>query len=416
LAKVKVINDKLLDKMEKMGDKDYSPIARLIELGKKKTYVTIDDILNFFPEAERDVDQLEEAFAALLSAAIPYVDDDTTIEPTDENLVTEKEEAEEEEPKTNAALDENYLANIDTDDMIGLYLKEVGRVPLLIAEQEVRLAKRIEKGRISRETMAKDGRSIPTDARSDHRNNIEDGWAAREHLITANSRLVISVAKKYMGRGVPFQDLIQEGNIGLIRAAKKFDYRRGHKFSTYATWWIRQAVTRAIADQGRTIRVPVHMGDQINKLLRVQHQLTQTLGRDPSVEELASALDVPPKKVENMIQVARRPLSLETPTDDEEDSVLGDFIQDREAPAPDDSATYNLLREHLEEVLGSLPPREVRILQLRYGLLDGQAYTLEEVGRKMGVTRERVRQIEAQALSRLRHPVIRRKLREYLGE
>ncbi|MBT3241265.1 MAG: sigma-70 family RNA polymerase sigma factor [Chloroflexi bacterium] len=402
--------------MEKMGDKDYSPIARLIELGKKKTYVTIDDILNFFPEAERDVDQLEEAFAALLSAAIPYVDDDTTIEPTDENLVTEKEEAEEEEPKTNAALDENYLANIDTDDMIGLYLKEVGRVPLLIAEQEVRLAKRIEKGRISRETMAKDGRSIPTDARSDHRNNIEDGWAAREHLITANSRLVISVAKKYMGRGVPFQDLIQEGNIGLIRAAKKFDYRRGHKFSTYATWWIRQAVTRAIADQGRTIRVPVHMGDQINKLLRVQHQLTQTLGRDPSVEELASALDVPPKKVENMIQVARRPLSLETPTDDEEDSVLGDFIQDREAPAPDDSATYNLLREHLEEVLGSLPPREVRILQLRYGLLDGQAYTLEEVGRKMGVTRERVRQIEAQALSRLRHPVIRRKLREYLGE
>ena len=416
MAKVKVINDKLLDKMEKMGDKDYSPIARLIELGKKKTYVTIDDILNFFPEAERDVDQLEEAFAALLSAVIPYVDDDTTIEPTDENLVTEKEEAEEEEPKTNAALDENYLANIDTDDMIGLYLKEVGRVPLLIAEQEVRLAKRIEKGRISRETMAKDGRSIPTDARSDHRNNIEDGWAAREHLITANSRLVISVAKKYMGRGVPFQDLIQEGNIGLIRAAKKFDYRRGHKFSTYATWWIRQAVTRAIADQGRTIRVPVHMGDQINKLLRVQHQLTQTLGRDPSVEELASALDVPPKKVENMIQVARRPLSLETPTDDEEDSVLGDFIQDREAPAPDDSATYNLLREHLEEVLGSLPPREVRILQLRYGLLDGQAYTLEEVGRKMGVTRERVRQIEAQALSRLRHPVIRRKLREYLGE
>jgi RNA polymerase primary sigma factor len=219
-----------------------------------------------------------------------------------------------------------------------------------------------------------------------------------------------------MGRGVPFQDLIQEGNIGLIRAAKKFDYRRGHKFSTYATWWIRQAVTRAIADQGRTIRVPVHMGDQINKLLRIQHQLTQRLGRDPSVEELAVALDVHPKKVENMIQVARRPLSLETPTDDEEDSVLGDFIQDYEAPAPDDSATYNLLREHLGDVLDGLPPREVRILQLRYGLLDGQAYTLEEVGSKMGVTRERVRQIEAQALSRLRHPVVAKKLKEYLGE
>jgi RNA polymerase primary sigma factor len=386
-------------------------------LGRKKTYVTIDDILNFFPEAERDVDQLEEAFAALLSAGIPYVDDDTAIEPTDESLLAEaEEEEEEEEPEGKVLLDDNYLANIDTDDMIGLYLKEVGRVPLLTAEEEVHLAKRIEKGRLSREFLAKDNNSLSTDDRIDHRMNIEDGWAAREHLITANSRLVISVAKKYMGRGVPFQDLIQEGNIGLIRAAKKFDYRRGHKFSTYATWWIRQAVTRAIADQGRTIRVPVHMGDQINKLLRVQHQLTQRLGRDPTVEELAEALDVPPKKVENMIQVARRPLSLETPTDDEEDSVLGDFIQDREAPAPDDTATYNLLKEHLEEVLGSLPPREVRILQLRYGLLDGQAYTLEEVGRKMGVTRERVRQIEAQALSRLRHPVIRRKLREYLGE
>ncbi|MGD8457556.1 MAG: sigma-70 family RNA polymerase sigma factor [Anaerolineales bacterium] len=411
-----MINDKILENINE-DDQEFSPVARLIELGRKKTYVTIDDILNFFPEAERDVDQLEEAFAALLSAGIPYVDDDTTIEPTDESLMVEVEEEDEDgEAEGKVLLDDNYLANIDTDDMIGLYLKEVGRVPLLTAEEEVHLAKRIEKGRLSREYLAKDNKSLSMDDRIDHRMNIEDGWAAREHLITANSRLVISVAKKYMGRGVPFQDLIQEGNIGLIRAAKKFDYRRGHKFSTYATWWIRQAVTRAIADQGRTIRVPVHMGDQINKLLRVQHQLTQRLGRDPTVEELAEALDVPPKKVENMIQVARRPLSLETPTDDEEDSVLGDFIQDREAPAPDDSATYNLLKEHLEEVLGSLPPREVRILQLRYGLLDGQAYTLEEVGRKMGVTRERVRQIEAQALSRLRHPVIRRKLREYLGE
>jgi RNA polymerase primary sigma factor len=412
-----MIDKDILNEFDDGDDGDYSPVARLIALGRQKTYVTIDDILTIFPEAERDVDKLEEAFAALLSAGIPYVDDDTSIEPSEANLLAEVDEDEDEaEEESRAALEDNYLANIDTDDMIGLYLKEVGRVPLLTADEEVSLAKRIEKGRISREEMAKTGASLGMEDRDDHRYNIEDGWAAREHLITANSRLVISVAKKYMGRGVPFQDLIQEGNIGLIRAAKKFDYRRGHKFSTYATWWIRQAVTRAIADQGRTIRVPVHMGDQINKLLRVQHQLTQRLGRDPSVEELAEALDVPPKKVENMIQVARRPLSLETPTDDEEDSVLGDFIQDREAPAPDESATYNLLKEHLEEVLNTLPPREVRILQLRYGLLDGQAYTLEEVGRKMGVTRERVRQIEAQALSRLRHPVIRRKLREYLGE
>jgi RNA polymerase primary sigma factor len=393
-------------------EEEYPAIARLIELGRQKSYVTLDDILHFFPEAEQDVEQLEEAFSALLSAGIPFVEDTATPEPTEDELVA-VEESGEVEPEPDLALDD-YLANIDTDDTIGLYLKEVSRVPLLTAVEEVQLAQRIEKGRSAREELAQG--TVTPKRRLDLRRLIEDGWGAREHLITANSRLVISVAKKYMGRGVPFLDLIQEGNIGLIRATKKFDYRRGHKFSTYATWWIRQAVTRAIADQGRTIRVPVHMGDQINKLLRVQHQLTQRLGREPSVEELAEALDVPPKKVENMIQVARRPLSLETPTDDEEDSVLGDFIEDDEAPPPDDTATYNLLREHLGEVLNGLPPREVRILQLRYGLLDGQAYTLEEVGRKMGVTRERVRQIEAQALSRLRHPTIRRKLRDYLGE
>ncbi|MEI7849446.1 MAG: sigma-70 family RNA polymerase sigma factor [Chloroflexota bacterium] len=391
-------------------EEKYSTIARMLELGRQKSFVPLDDILHFFPEAEQDVEQLEEAFAALLSAGIPFIEDSSTTEPSEDELSTPDEPT---EPEPELDIDD-YLANIDTDDTIGLYLKEVSRVPLLNAEEEVELAQRIEKGRIAREELAK-GNASPR-RRQELRLSIEDGWAAREHLITANSRLVISVAKKYMGRGVPFLDLIQEGNIGLIRATKKFDYRRGHKFSTYATWWIRQAVTRAIADQGRTIRVPVHMGDQINKLLRVQHQLTQRLGREPSVEELANALEVPPKKVENMIQVARRPLSLETPTDDEEDSVLGDFIEDDEAAPPDDTATYNLLREHLSEVLNSLPPREVRILQLRYGLLDGQAYTLEEVGRKMGVTRERVRQIEAQALSRLRHPSIRRKLRDYLGE
>ena len=390
-------------------EEEYTAIARLIELGRQKTYVTIDDILHFFPDAEQDVEQLEETFAALMSAGVPYIEDETIHEePSDEDLIISDEA---DEPRTLLSDD---LENIDTDDTIGLYLKEVSRVPLLNAEEEVELAQRIERGRMAREELARG--NVNTKRRQELRKLIEDGWSAREHLITANSRLVISVAKKYMGRGVPFLDLIQEGNIGLIRATKKFDYRRGHKFSTYATWWIRQAVTRAIADQGRTIRVPVHMGDQINKLLRIQHQLTQRLGREPTVEELAISLDVPPKKVENMIQVARRPLSLETPTDDEEDSVLGDFIEDDEAPPPDETATYNLLKEHLDDVLNGLPPREVRILQLRYGLLDGQAYTLEEVGRKMGVTRERVRQIEAQALRRFRHPSIRRKLRDYLGD
>jgi len=391
-------------------EEEYPKIARLIDLGRQKSYVTIDDILHFFPDAEHDVEQLEEAFAALMSAGVPYVEDVSNEEPPEDELDLTDED---DEDKDNDGASDD-LAHIDTDDTIGLYLKEVSRVPLLTAEEEVDLAQRIERGRMAREELAKG--NVENNRRFELRTLIEDGWNAREHLITANSRLVISVAKKYMGRGVPFLDLIQEGNIGLIRATKKFDYRRGHKFSTYATWWIRQAVTRAIADQGRTIRVPVHMGDQINKLLRVQHQLTQRLGREPAVEELAQTLDVTPKKVENMIQVARRPLSLETPTDDEEDSVLGDFIEDDEAPPPDESATYNLLKEHLEDVLNGLPPREVRILQLRYGLLDGQAYTLEEVGRKMGVTRERVRQIEAQALSRLRHPIIRRKLRDYLGD
>jgi RNA polymerase primary sigma factor len=392
-----------------------SPISRLIQIGRKKSFVTINDILEFFPDAEQDVEQLEAAFAALITAGIPYIEDaDLLVDPSDEEIQRAKEEQELDEKEEHEEKPSDDLANIDTDDTIGLYLKEVSRVPLLTAQQEVELAQRIESGRMAREELARG--NVNARRRIELRHLIEDGWAAREHLITANSRLVISVAKKYMGRGVPFLDLIQEGNIGLIRATKKFEYRRGHKFSTYATWWIRQAVTRAIADQGRTIRVPVHMGDQINKLLRIQHQLTQRLGREPTVEELAETLEVPPKKVENMIQVARRPLSLETPTDDEEDSMLGDFIEDDEAPPPDDTATYNLLKEHLVSVLDSLPPREVRILQLRYGLLDGQSYTLEEVGRKMGVTRERVRQIEAQALSRLRHPSVKRRLRDYLGE
>ena len=258
-------------------NEEYSPIARLIELGRQKKYVTFDDVLHFFPEAEKDIEQLEEAFSALLSAGVAFVED----APDNEAPGNELDAVEEIEtgPGPDLVLDD-YLANIDTYDSIGLYLKEASRVPLLTATEEVVLAKRIEHGRMACEELAR-GKVVPR-RRIELRKSIEDGWSAREHLITANSRLVISVAKKYMGRGVPFLDLIQEGNIGLMRSTKKFDYHRGNKFSTYATWWIRQAVTRAIADQGRTIRVPVHMGDQINKLFRIQYLLTQRLSREPT--------------------------------------------------------------------------------------------------------------------------------------
>ncbi len=396
---------------EFLQEEENPRIHRLIEIGRMRGAVTFDDILAIFPEAEHDLGQLDDANAALLEAGIEVVDAFGMGEEDEEEF----DEDGNSRSERRSGMSDGDILNIDVDDTIGLYLKEIGKVPLLTADEEVWLAKRMEKMVRAQQEFEKGGR-IPPHRRSQLQADIEDGLTAREHLVTANSRLVISVAKKYIGRGVPFLDLIQEGNIGLLRAAKKFDYHRGHKFSTYATWWIRQAVTRAIADQGRTIRVPVHMGDQINKFLRISHSLTQKLGRDPSVDEIADELNVPAKKVEDMIQISRRPLSLEMPTDDEEDSTLGDFIQDEDSPAPAELATKNLLREHLREVLADLPPREVRILQLRYGLLDGESYTLEEVGKKMGVTRERVRQIEAQALSRLRQPNHRKKLRDYLKE
>jgi RNA polymerase primary sigma factor len=384
-------------------DEQDQAIRTLVDFGRDHGYVTYEDISRVLPEAEEDLDLVEELFTALTAAGVVVVDDPA-------------QKTSQPDPVSEALEDEDPLevANLDIDDSVGLYLKVVGRIPLLTAKEEVELAKRIERGKEARFLMANGPSSTKT--RAELQELVEDGWAAREHLITANSRLVISVAKRYVGRGVPFLDLIQEGNIGLIRATKKFEYQRGHKFSTYATWWIRQAVTRAIADQGRTIRVPVHMGDQINKLLRTSHRLTQRLGREPTLEEMAEALDVPVKKVENMIQVSRRPISLEMPMDEDDDSVLADFVEDRDSAAPADTVTHSLLRQHLDEILLDMPPREVRILQLRYGLMDGQSYTLEEVGRKMGVTRERVRQIEAQALTRLRHPSRRRKLSGYLGD
>jgi RNA polymerase primary sigma factor len=383
----------------------------LLALAEDLGYITLDDVLAVFPEAENNLDQLEDLFQALLEAGVVV----SGLGSAQGDGAQEDADHIQAQPEDDDDIDDSvFFEAVEADDTIGLYLKEIGRVDLLTADEEVSLAKRMEKGLIAAEALKKNGNGIDLQRRFELERVKEDGWAAREHLISANSRLVISVAKKYIGRGVPFLDLIQEGNIGLIRAAKKFDYHRGHKFSTYATWWIRQAVTRAIADQGRTIRVPVHMGDQINKLIRTSHKLTQELGREPTVQELADALEVPLRKAEQMIKVARRPLSLETPTDDEADSVLGDFIEDVESPEPVEMVTSGMLKDQLRDILSSLPPREVRILQMRYGLVDGETYTLEEVGKKLGVTRERVRQIEAQALSRLRHPTHSRKLRDYL--
>ncbi len=379
----------------------------LMALGYERGYVSYADILRAFPEAEEDVDRLDEVIGTLMEAGI-NVGAPGERRPALLPLLPEETEGGEDE-----RAEEDIYRAIEVDDTIGLYLKEIGKVSLLVAEEEVALAKRMERGKKAQAKL-RNGKVLSEQKRRELERLVEDGIAAREHLIRANSRLVISVAKKYIGRGVPFLDLIQEGNIGLIRAANKFDYKRGHKFSTYATWWIRQAVTRAIADQSRTIRVPVHMGDQINKMLRISHQLTQRLGRDPTPEELAAEMEIPVRKVEQMMDVARRPLSLEMPTDDEEESTLGDFVEDTDSPSPPEEVSSSMLREILMEILAELPPREVKILQMRYGLLDGQTYTLEEVGKKLGVTRERVRQIEAQALSRLRHPAHARRLRDFL--
>jgi RNA polymerase primary sigma factor len=382
---------------EEIEGKEYLQ-AKAAEQG----FITYEEILTAFPEAE---DSLEEIESILFS----LVEDGVKIGRPDDDELETSEEPEENDPSFE---EEPYLSAVRVDDTIGLYLKEIGKVPLLTAEEEIELAKRMEAGKSAKEKLMENGLDVKE--RVALKAIVEDGWAAREHLVRANSRLVISVAKKYIGRGVPFLDLIQEGNIGLIRAANKFDYTMGNKFSTYATWWIRQAVTRAIADQSRTIRIPVHMGDQINKLLRATHRLTQELGRNPSAEELANELNIPTQKVEEMLKVARRPLSLEMPIDEDGSSELGDFIEDEEITAPDDVVSSSMLRELLQDVLQDLPPREVRILQMRYGLVDGETYTLEEVGQKLGVTRERIRQIEVQALSRLRHPAHARKLRDFL--
>ncbi|NLF74761.1 MAG: sigma-70 family RNA polymerase sigma factor [Chloroflexi bacterium] len=394
---------------------------QLVAQGEAQGFVTYDDILTLMPALEHNVELLDELLDALSSVGIEVVPV-LPAEPEHEEAPPEELEEEHEAALDPSALyedlikDEGYQQALDTDDVVGLYLKEAGRVPLLTAEEEVSLAKRMEAGKMAAEQLRDFAGSLPADNRAELEWLVEDGRAAQEYLVRANSRLVISVAKKYVGRGVQFLDLIQEGNIGLIRAARKFEYRRGHKFSTYATWWIRQAVSRAVADQGRTIRVPVHMGDQINRLRRVSTQLTQELGREPNMDELAEAMETTPDKIANLIEISRRPISLETPIEEDTDSEYGDFIEDKSSPEPAEVVTQNLLREHLAQVLARLPGREAHILQLRYGLLDGETHTLEEVGQQIGVTRERVRQLEAQALNRLRHSSAHQLLQDYLLE
>jgi len=396
--------ESFVDQESPVGFED--KIQSLIILGKEKGMITFDDLAGILADEDGEEEFQTESipdliFERLEEESIPYIDE----EQLDETL----EETEDEK----GGSQEDGSVYLEPNDFVGAYIQEISKIPLLTAEQEITLAKSIEKGNRAKVRLAEG--NLNSKEFSHTISAVEDGRAAFEHLITANSRLVISVAKKYMERGVSFLDLIQEGNLGLIRAAKKFDYKRGYKFSTYSTWWIRQAITRAIADQGRTIRVPVHMGDQINRMLRANHHLTQTLGRDPTYEETAEKLVTTPKKVENMIQIALHPLSLESPYyADDDELTLGDSIEDVSTPRPPEATTNNQLREQLQEILLTLPPREVRILMLRYGFEDGNQYTLEEIGRKMGVTRERVRQVEAQAFHRLKMPHNKMKLRDYL--
>lgn len=348
---------------------------KLLKLGKERGFVTQEEILQVFPKPEEVLQELDEFYLKLIENGVDVFE--TTTEEVDEVKSTTDLER---ELEVLAALDEGSVT-----DPVRQYLRDIGKVPLLNAAQEIDLAKRVEEGQLP----------------------------AKHQLISANLRLVVSIAKKYVGRGMSLLDLIEEGNIGLMRAVEKYDWRRGYKFSTYATWWIRQAITRAIADQARTIRIPVHMVETINRFNRTQRRLMQELGREPSPEEVAEALGIDPAKAREIVKVSQEPTSLATPVGDEDDSALGDFIPD-EKSRPEEQATRELLKEHLDDVLNTLSPREKRVLQLRFGLEDGKQRTLEEVGKEFGVTRERIRQIEAKAVRKLKHPTRAKKLRDYL--
>ncbi len=380
-------------------------IQWLLEEADEQGYITLDEILEAFPETKDDLAQLEDVFAHLYDQDIEVHDS--------EKEVQEGSTAGEKLGGNGDGNGDFDLSGIAADDTISLYFKEMSQIPLLTREEEVELAKRLKRGRDAQYQLTRNGHDPQERARL--KRFIEEGEEARRHLIQANTRLVVSIAKKYMGYGVPFLDLIQEGNMGLIRAVDKFDHRRGTKFSTYATWWIKQSISRALSEQGRTIRIPIHLSDRIRKLYKTAQRLEQEQGRKPTPEEIAEEMYLEPGKVQWMMRTSRHPVSLETPVGEDEESELQHFIENERAPAPSAVTSQHLLADEMEEVLSTLTPREARILRLRFGLQDGYSYTLKEVGEKLGLTRERIRQIESEALRRLRHPSRSRKLRNHLN-
>ena len=399
----------LLNGNEKLRD--------LFTKGKKKGKLDAGELSDVLDELDLESEQMDSIYDSLEQLGIEVGSEDFLADLPDEDgepAMDEIAEIEEEE-----LVDPNTLVDsFNIDDPVRMYLKEIGKVPLLTADQEVELATVMSAGREAEARVAQaeaDGSAIPEAEMAELKKQIKAGEKAKQQLAEANLRLVVSIAKRYVGRGMLFLDLIQEGNLGLIKAVEKFDYTKGHKFSTYATWWIRQAITRAIADQARTIRIPVHMVETINKVIRVSRQLLQELGHDPSPEEISAEMNMPVDKVREILKIAQEPVSLETPIGEEEDSHLGDFIPDEAASEPSEAASFTLLKEQLVDVLGTLTPREEKVLKLRFGIEDGRTRTLEEVGKEFNVTRERIRQIEAKALRKLRHPSRSKKLKDFLN-
>lgn len=394
-------------------------LIEILELGKKKkNMLEYQEIADFFKDLNLDPEKFEMVIDYLEQNGIDVLKISNDDDVDDDIILDEEDEVEVEK------IDLSVPEGVSVEDPVRMYLKEIGKVPLLSADEEIELAQNMEDGAVAIEKInvlkgRLDGASEEEKAEIKEeiktlQRDVDKGADAKKRLAEANLRLVVSIAKKYVGRGMLFLDLIQEGNLGLIKAVEKFDYKKGYKFSTYATWWIRQAITRAIADQARTIRIPVHMVETINKLIRVSRQLLQELGREPSPEEIAKEMSMPVERVREILKISQEPVSLETPIGEEEDSHLGDFIKDDNVPVPADAAAFTLLKEQLEEVLGTLTEREQKVLTLRFGLEDGRARTLEEVGKEFNVTRERIRQIEAKALRKLRHPSRSRKLKDYL--